>query len=108
MSALKLIYDKLHNGEVFGQILPHRLGGTFFWAVLYIKHNGNGDYICWRNYGSSAEKVSLKNLEWVLKEIFRMTPEQFLYSYTTYRTWDQIDQCYQHIQEEEFTNVAFD
>ena len=91
MSALKLIYDKLLAGEEFGTIDQHRLGGTYFWTVL----SADNTYIRWCHYGSSANKTSLKNLKWILTEIFRMTPEQFLFEYTTYSEWKQIDNYYE-------------
>ena len=80
MSALKLIFQKLLEGEVFGKIDKYRLGGTYFWDVL----SANSQYIYWRHYGESANKTSLQNLKWILMEIFKMTPEQFLFNYTTY------------------------
>ena len=92
MTALKLIYDKLHKGEVFGKIDEHRLGGTYFWQVLNMDFIQN--LICYRHCGSSATKDSLKNLEWVITEIFDETPESFLYEYTTYHEWERINNCY--------------
>lgn len=90
MTGLKFIYDKLKAGEIFGVIEPHRLGGTYFWEVLLID---NG-FIKWRNYGQSASKVSLSNLKWILEVIFRMTPAEFLYNFTTYSKYVKIDECY--------------
>ena len=90
MTALKLIYDKLLNGVVFGKIDKHRQGGTYFWNVL----SADNMYIYWRHYGSSANKTSLQNLKWILTEIFKMTPEQFLFEFTTYDDWKMIDSCY--------------
>lgn len=90
MTALKLIYDKLKQGVVFGKIDPLRLGGTVFWEVL----SADKSYIYWRNYGSSANKISLQNLKWILTDIFKTTPEQFLFDYTTYDEWKRIHQCY--------------
>ena len=82
MSALEKIYEMLQNGESFGEILPHRLGGVFFWDVLCL--SPTGEYIRWRNYGSSANKNTKKDLRWILTEIFKMTPEEFMEKYTTY------------------------
>ena len=90
MNALKLIYDKLKTGDSFGKIDEHRDGGTYFWTVL----SANEYYIYWNHYGSSANKISLQNLKWILTEIFKTSPEQFLYDYTTYREWKRIDDCY--------------
>lgn len=90
MSTLKFIYHKLMNGESFGSIEPHRLGGTYFWLVLY----SDGQFIYWTHYGSSANKASLENLKWILQEIFQLTPEQFLFNYTTYSKYEKIDSYY--------------
>jgi len=90
MPSLKLIYDKIRAGEIFGKIDKHRLGGSYFWDVLWIE---NG-FIHWRNYGSSANKISLKNLKWIIENIFKTTAEQFLFDYTTYNEWKRINQYY--------------
>lgn len=82
MSAFELIWKKLQDGEMFGEILPHRLGGTFFWYVLCL--SPTKQYIRWRNYGSSANKNTKKDLKWILTEIFKITPEEFLAKYKTY------------------------
>lgn len=95
MSALKLIYSKLLKGESFGKIDKHRQGGTYFWDVLYIGNGSGSQFIFWRNAGSSAERISLQNLKWILTEIFKTTPEQFLFDYTTYSEWKRVDECYQ-------------
>lgn len=94
MSALKLIYDKLLAGEIFGKIDKRSQGGTYFWDTLYIGMGAGGKFIFWRHFGSSANRVSLLNLKWILTEIFKTTPEQFLFDYTTYNEWKRINACY--------------
>lgn len=94
MSALKIIYKKLQNGEIFGKIEPHRMGGTYFWDVLWAYNIQAQKYICWRHFGESANKFRLTDLKWVIEVIFRTTPEQFLFDYTTYSEWKRIDKCY--------------
>ena len=79
---LEKIYKMLQDGEEFGEVLPHRLGGTFFWDVLCLSPNMK--YIRWRHYGSSANKNTKKDLKWILAEIFHMTPEEFIRKYKTY------------------------
>ena len=91
MSALKLIYDKLLAGEEFGTIDQHRLGGTYFWRVL----SADKQYIRWCHYGSSANKRTMEDLKWIITVIFRMTPEEFLYKYTTYSEWKRINSYYE-------------
>lgn len=90
MSSLKFIYDKLREGEAFGLIDKHRLGGTYFWDVLW----ADNEYIHWRHFGISANKLSLQNLKWIITNIFKTTPEQFLFNYTTYSEWKRIDKYY--------------
>lgn len=90
MATLKFIYDKLIAGEIFGKIEQHRLGGTYFWDVL----SASKEYIHWRHYGESANKLSLSNLKWILTEIFKTTPEKFLYDYTTYNKYKRINSFY--------------
>ena len=94
MAALKLIYAKLLAGEIFGKIDEHRMGGTYFWDVL----SADRQYIYWQDHGSSANRLSVQNLEWILKNIFRMTPEEFLFEYTTYSKWKRIDQAYESLK----------
>ena len=96
MSALKLIYNKLLSGEIFGKIDKHTQGGTYFWETLYVGSGVGGEFIFWRHFGSSANRVSLQNLKWILTEIFKVTPEQFLYDYTTYNEWKRIHKCYEN------------
>ena len=91
MSSLKFIFRKLLEGEVFGIIDKHRQGGSYFWEVL----SADNMYIRWRHYGESANKTSVTNLKWILTEIFKMTPEEFLFTYTTYNEWKRINNCYQ-------------
>ena len=91
MRAYKLIYSMLLSGESFGTINQFRLGGTYFHDVL----STDKTYIRWTHYGSSANKTSLENLKWILTNIFKTTPEQFLLDYTTYSEWKRINNCYQ-------------
>lgn len=90
MTALKFIYNKLMEGVEFGEISQYRDRGTYFWAVL----SGDKYFIRWRHAGSSANKSTLRDLKWILSEIFEMTPEEFLFKYTTSSEWYRIDGCY--------------
>lgn len=48
------------------------------WAQLYITEDAGGEYIGWRHYGSSANKNTLENLEWILKNIFKCEAADFV------------------------------
>ena len=80
---LEKLYKMINDGEIFGEVLPHRLGGTFFWDVMSVSPVGK-KYIRWTHYGSSANKNTIKDLAWILSEIFKMTAEEFMVKYTTY------------------------
>ena len=90
MSSLKFLYDKLLAGEVFGHIVSLKRGSTVFFDAL----SADSKYIRWQNYGASANKTSLESLQWILSVIFQMTPEEFLFNYTTYNEWKRINYDY--------------
>ena len=46
--------------------------------VLYLTRNG---YIGWTCYGSSACRMNLLDLNWTIRNIFEMTPAEFLKTY---------------------------
>lgn len=87
--ALREIMENLKFGIHFGKIRPHRLGGYYFDTALWYAHSESiadfgKPYIYWRNYGQSANKPTLQNLRWILREIFKTSPSEFLMTYTTY------------------------
>lgn len=97
MNALEKIWEELKSGTIFGDICEHRMGGTYFWEVLWIAPSRNDPtkkFIFWRNYGQSANKMTKKDLAWVLKEIFKMSPAEFLFRYTNYEEYCRIKSCY--------------
>lgn len=99
MNAFELLWKMLvDHRQVFGRIEKNNtLGGTYFWRVMHVgTSEANGkQYIYWTHAGSSANKCTRKDLAWVLKEIFRMTPAEFLAEYTTYHEYLRIDQMYE-------------
>ena len=46
--------------------------------VLYLTLGG---YIGWSHYGSSACRMNLRDLNWTIRNIFEMTPAEFLKTY---------------------------
>ena len=91
-NATEIIWQKLNDGEIFGKIMSHNLGGAMFWDVLSMSPDKR--YIRWTHYGSSANKATRKDLDWVLGVIFHMTPAEFLAEYTTYSEFKRIDEMY--------------
>lgn len=70
---LKQIYINVNAGKAYGK------NYTWGYSVnLWLTTYGN---IGWEHYGSSCEKNTLKNLNWIIKEIFNMTPSEFVNEY---------------------------
>ena len=78
------------NARCLRQIMDHIKGGGSYaervenvrypydHKVLYQTAHGN---IGWSHYGSSAESMTLRNLNWTIRTIFEMTPSAFLTRY---------------------------
>lgn len=88
-AALNRIYDSLKKGESYGEICHYRddypggLGGKpFFWWVLSF---GDGKRKCFRfrKSGSWACDVTKKELDWNIRNMFGITPEEFEQHYIT-------------------------
>lgn len=79
MKAIEYIYNELHTGRVFGK---HHLNVNYPYisADLYLT---DGGYIGYSHFGSSAVKDNIPALEWVIRNIFDITPEKFLESYVS-------------------------
>lgn len=83
--ALETIYNELNAGAVYGRDITQYASGKkprfpYFDANLYITPAG---FIGWTHYGSSANKNTIHDLEWILENIFETTPEEFLKKYIT-------------------------
>ena len=78
------------NERILRHIMQHiRSGGSyarhidnvrypFDAKVLYRTRNG---YIGWTCYGSSACRMNLRDLNWTIRNIFKMKPAKFLKTY---------------------------
>lgn len=78
----KDIYNNLQQGKVYGQTmkaLNPAIGDTIFFTNLSVSPDGK--YIRWMHAGSSANKNTLKELEWILGTIFKMTADEFTNSF---------------------------
>lgn len=70
------IFTNILKGKSYGKL---RKGWTDY--CLYLIDNERGYYIGWTHYGSSAHKVKLSELKWILEKIFKMTPSEFVKEY---------------------------
>lgn len=78
------------NARCLRQIMDHIKGGgsyvehienvkfPYVHKVLYLTLGG---YIGWSHYGSSACRMNLRDLNWTIRNIFEMTPAEFLKTY---------------------------
>lgn len=78
--ALHEIFTNILKGGVYGRT-AHGPRWAYFGGVLYLINNSGGQFIGWRNYGSSANKCDLANLDWIIENIFKTTPCEFLKEY---------------------------
>ena len=76
MTALKEIYNNINNGKKYGDIVKN-VKDPFFWTVLIADEK----YIYWRYFGESANDNTMDALAWILKNIFKLTPEEFIEKY---------------------------
>lgn len=76
--ALKRIYKNINAGKSYGYNVVN-VQYPYFSDVLYKTRSG---FIGWTRYGSSANKNTLKELQWIITVIFKTTPEDFEKAYT--------------------------
>ena len=89
-AALTRIFDNLTAGAVYGHDrlswrddYPEKAiaGKPMFTTALY--KDSFKPLFHWHNYGSSANKATMKDLLWIITQIFDCTPEQFERRYIT-------------------------
>lgn len=88
--ALNTIHAALLSGEQFGTVHcfrdDHPDGPRpYFSPELYkvpLK-----PFFGWTHYGSSANKATKAELNWIIRQIFNTTPAEFLNRYTTRRAF---------------------
>lgn len=76
MDALHTIMDALKSGKIYGKTEHGHMGDYFQWKLCKIDK-----FIYWRHFGQSANRCTLKDLEWIIRVIFGTTPEKFMTEY---------------------------
>ena len=71
------IYRNINDRMIYGQSVTNVRFPYFGWN-LYLT---NGGYIGWTHCGSSAGQNTLRDLNFIIREIFRVTPEEFCKNY---------------------------
>ena len=67
----------LQGGTRFGEVSTYRDGTKNLRIVL----RADEHYIYWRNFGSSANRATPKDMEFVITRIFGTTLPKFLHTY---------------------------
>lgn len=80
--ALQTIYETINDGGMYGYDILD-ISRPYFHIVLCTMYSKGKKYIWWRHAGQSANKNTLKELEWVITTIFKMTPTEFIGKYIT-------------------------
>ena len=73
-AALDRIYDNLKRGMIYASFLSN-VHFPCYWYV--IQYDSIKKLFRWRHAGSSANKATKHDLEWIITEIFNLTPCQF-------------------------------
>lgn len=82
--ALDNIYNKLQDGYEYGYMIENVRYPYFRTAIEVHDSNyytADKKYIAWTHAGSSANLNTKKDLSWVIKTIFGLTPIEFLSRY---------------------------
>ena len=74
--SIKRNIQQYQQREKYGDIVKN-VKYPFFWTVLIADEK----YIYWRYFGESANDNTLDALAWILKNIFELTPEEFIEKY---------------------------
>ena len=74
--ALRELFDSLKAGAVYGHQV-NNVPCPFFWSNLWISTG----WIRWSSAGSSAERVTMHDLAFVVFDIFKITPREFMSKY---------------------------
>ena len=91
IEVAKRIRENINSGKVYGKTYKlDSLRYPYFSEVLYLTPMNN---IGWTNFGSSANKNTLKDLLWIIETIFQMTPSEFEKEYEC-KTEKEIENIY--------------
>lgn len=80
MTTLEIIYNNINNGTTYGENVQGCAGNVYY-PVLSVRMSGGE--IAYSHYGSSAVANTTEALQWLLHNIFCMTPEEFCAAYVT-------------------------
>lgn len=98
---VRALYNNLVHGEKYGKFVywnyyhNRPMLYPYFDNVLYTDNDKS--FIHWSHYGSSANKCSIRRLQWILTNIFHLSAKEFLDKYISYteytRIKESVNQC---------------
>ena len=74
MHAIDRIYENINQGYCYGRYI-YNVRFPYFKTCLSVSENG--EFIRWIHYGSSANKNTKQELQWIIETIFKTTPDEF-------------------------------
>ena len=77
-AAFEEIFQNLKEGKRYAEFLSNVRFPCHYTVLFFDKSK---KLFCWRNYGSSANKATKAELRWILKVIFKLSPEEFIKKY---------------------------
>lgn len=75
--SLRHIIKNIRSGGLYAERVEN-VRYPYDHKVLYQTVHGN---IGWSHYGSSAESMTMRNLNWTIRTIFKMSPQEFADTY---------------------------
>lgn len=81
---LREIMYNLKAGKRYGKFVVNVKYPYFDTVLSYsesIYNRAPYDLICWSHFGSSANKATLKELNWIITVIFKLSPADFVSIY---------------------------
>ncbi len=75
--SLRHIIENIRSGGLYAERVEN-VRYPYDHKVLYQTVHGN---IGWSHYGSSACRMNLRDLNWTIRTIFKMSPQEFADTY---------------------------
>lgn len=77
-AALDEIFNNLKAGKYYAEFLSNVRFPCHYTVLRFEKSK---KLFCWTHYGSNANDATKAELRWILKVIFKMSPEDFIKKY---------------------------
>ena len=78
MKELDTIYNNIKAGNIYAEYISN----VRFPCYYHVLNYDGIKYFHYTHFGSSATKATKANLKWIIETIFRMTPAEFIKTYS--------------------------